>query len=73
MQAILHVSKSATQEIVDRFHEIGILAGELSKTPVEEVIEEHNLNIEDATLNLVTEALQKNSPLTVAVFQIVAL
>lgn len=64
VQAILHVSKAATQEIVDGFHEIGILAGELSKSTVEEVIEEHNLNIEDATLKIVTEALQKSNPLS---------
>lgn len=44
-------------------HKIGILAGELSKTTVEEVIKEHSLNIEDATLKIVTEALQKSNPL----------
>ena len=37
MQAVLHVSKSATQEIINEFHEIGILAGELSKNTVEAV------------------------------------
>lgn len=43
-------SKSATQEIIKQFDEIGILAGELSKNTVEAVLKEHNLNIDGATL-----------------------
>lgn len=34
MQAILHVSKLATQEIVDEFYEIGVLIGDLNKYTV---------------------------------------
>ena len=64
MHAILHVSKSATQEIINELNEICVLAGELSKNTVEAVLEEHNLTIDVATLKLVNEALQKTNPLS---------
>lgn len=34
MQAVLHVSKLATQEIVSEFYEIGVLIGDLNKYTV---------------------------------------
>ena len=39
MQAILHVSKSATQEIMNELNEISVLAGECSKNTVEAVLQ----------------------------------
>ena len=39
MQAILHVSKSATQEIMNELTEISVLAGECSKNTVEAVLQ----------------------------------
>lgn len=50
MQTILHVSKSATQEIVDELNEIGSLVGVCTKRSSEKVLRENNLNIEGPTL-----------------------
>lgn len=63
MQTLLHVSKSATQDIVDELYEIGTLAGECTKTSIENVLRQHNCNIEGTTLALITEAIQGTNPL----------
>ncbi|KAL6458608.1 hypothetical protein MHYP_G00320800, partial [Metynnis hypsauchen] len=62
MQAVLHVSKSATQEIVNELHEIGILAGELSKKTAENIFTELSCNIDEVTLKLLKETLQETNP-----------
>lgn len=42
MHTILHVSRSATQEIVESLHDIGTLAGESPKKAIENVLREHS-------------------------------
>lgn len=60
MQAILHISKSATQEIVDELYDIGVLTGELSKNSIKRALQRSH--IDDTTIGLVTECLQENNP-----------
>lgn len=64
MQTLLHVSKSATQEIIDGFYEVSVLTGELCKKLIEQILLQHNVNIEPSTLTLITETLDKTVPLT---------
>lgn len=61
MQTLLHVSKSATQEIIDGFYEVSVLTGELSKKLIEQILLQHNVNLETSTL--ITETLDKTVPL----------
>lgn len=63
MQAILHISKSATQEIVNELYEIGVLAGEFTNRSIENVLRQHNFNPDSSILALVTETLQETNPL----------
>lgn len=63
MQTILHVSKSATQEIVNELYEIGVLAGEFTSRSVENVLREHNCNTNSTVLTVVREVLRENNPL----------
>ena len=63
MQAVLHVSKFATQEIVSEFHDIGVLIGELNEYTVKKVLRQHSCNIDENTVTLVTEALHSINPL----------
>lgn len=63
MQQILHVSKSATQEIDESLYDIGTLAGECTKKSIENVLREHNCNYEGPLLALFTEVIQETNPL----------
>lgn len=66
MQTVLHVSKSATQEIVSEFHDIGVLIGELNKYTLKKVLRQHIwhiCNIDENTITLVTDALCSLGPL----------
>lgn len=63
MQAVLHVSKLATQEIVSEFYDIGVLIGELNEYTVKKVFRQHNCNVEN-TVTLVTDALHSLNPLS---------
>lgn len=62
MQAVLHVSKLATQEIVSEFYDIGVLIGELNEYTVKKVLRQHSCNIDENTIILVTDALHSLSP-----------
>lgn len=64
MQTVLHVSKSATQEIVESLYTIGTLAGESAKELIEKVLRKHNCNSEDPLLALLTEVVQEANPLS---------
>ncbi|XP_026116308.1 uncharacterized protein LOC113094884 [Carassius auratus] len=63
MQTILHVSKSATQEIVNELYEIGVFAGEFTSRSIERVLREHNCNTNSTVLTVLREALRENNPL----------
>ncbi|XP_034546085.1 uncharacterized protein LOC117817472 isoform X1 [Notolabrus celidotus] len=63
MQAVLHVSKLATQEIVSEFYEIGVLIGHLNEHTVKNVLGKHCCNTDENSITLVTEALHSLSPL----------
>lgn len=60
MQAVLHISKSATQEIVDELYDIGVLTGELSKNSIKRALQKSQIS--DTTIELVTKCLQENNP-----------
>lgn len=64
MQTLLHVSKSATQEIIDGFYEVSVLTGEQSKKSIQLFLSLHNVNIEQSTLSLIKETLDKTIPLS---------
>lgn len=51
MQAILHVSTTATQEIVDHLNQIYSLSQPLIKDAIDDVLQRHSHNIPDAILN----------------------
>lgn len=63
MQAVLHVSKLATQEIVSEFYEIGVLIGDLNKHTVKKVLGKHGCNIDETSITSVTDALNSLGPL----------
>lgn len=63
MQTILHVSKSATQEIVNELYEISVLAGEFTNRSIEKVLRQHNCNTDNTLLTVVRETLQETNPL----------
>ncbi len=63
MQAVLYVSKLATQEIVSEFHDIDVLIGELNEYAVKKVLRQHSCNIDENTITLVTDGLHSLSPL----------
>ena len=57
MQAILHVSNTATQEIVDHLNSNFSLSKPLIREAVNEVLQRHGHNITDCTLDEVVEAV----------------
>lgn len=63
MQIILHVSKTATQGIVNELYEIGVLAGEFSSQSIENVLRIYYPNIDNSVLALLTDTLQERNPL----------
>lgn len=64
MQAVLHVSKLAIREIVSEFHDIGVLIGKLNEYTVKRVLLQHNCNIDENTITLVTDSLRSLNPLS---------
>ncbi|XP_051804668.1 uncharacterized protein LOC110969740 [Acanthochromis polyacanthus] len=64
MQAVLHVSRLAIQEIVNEFYDIGIFIDELNKSTFKKVLRQHICNIHESTVTLVTDALHSLSPLS---------
>ena len=64
MQAVLHVSKLATQEIVCEFYDIGVLIGELNEYTVNRVLRQHSCNVDENTVTLLTDALHSLNPLS---------
>lgn len=64
MQTLLHVSKTATQEIIDEFYEVSVLTGELSKKSIEQVLSQHNISLEPSTFTLIADTLDKSVPLS---------
>lgn len=63
LQAVLHVSQSAIQEIVDDLFDVGQCAVQLTQHKIENILKEHNCSSEELTASL-TEALQSANPLT---------
>ena len=63
LQAVLHVSKAAIQQIVDDLFDIGECAGQITRQTVENILKEHNCTSEELTASL-TEALQSTNPLS---------
>ncbi|XP_013889855.1 uncharacterized protein LOC106537035 [Austrofundulus limnaeus] len=63
LQAVLHVSQSAIQEIVDELFDVGECAGQITRDKIENILKVHNCSSEDLTASL-TEALQSANPLT---------
>ena len=62
LQAVLHVSKSAIQELVDDLFDIGERAGQITRESIENVLKEHNYSSEECLTSL-TEAFQSANPL----------
>lgn len=62
LQAVLHVSKSAIQEIVDDLFKIGTCAGQITRESIENVLEKHNCTSEECLTSL-TELFQSANPL----------
>lgn len=63
LQAVLHVSQTATQEIVDDLYDVGECAGQITRQTVENILKEHNCISEELMASL-TEALQSANPLS---------
>ena len=63
LQAVLHVSKSAIQEIVDDLFDIGECSGQITRQTIENILAVHNCTSEELVSSL-TEALQSSNPLT---------
>lgn len=61
MQAILHVSTTATQEIVDHLNQIYSLSQPLIKDAIDDVLQRHSHNIPDAILNEVVSAVMDSN------------
>lgn len=57
LQAVLRVSQSVIQEIVDDLFNVGERAGQISRQTIENILKEHNCTSEELTASL-TEALQ---------------
>jgi hypothetical protein len=53
----LHVSKTAVQQIVTEFRDIGVLVGELNKNTLDKVLRQHGCSIDESTLNIVKDTL----------------
>lgn len=63
LQAVLHVSQSAIQEIVDDLFDVGECAGHITRQTTENILKEHNCTTEEITASL-TEVLQNANPLS---------
>ena len=63
MQAILHVSNKATQEIVDHLNSNFSLSKPLVREAVNDVLQRHGHNITDCTLDEVVEAVMDSNVL----------
>lgn len=64
MQAILHVSKFATEEILKEFYDISLIIGELTECTVKRVLCQLNTTLDENTITVITEALKKLNPLS---------
>ncbi|KAL7384320.1 hypothetical protein ABVT39_028073 [Epinephelus coioides] len=62
LQAVLHVSQSAIQEIVDDLFDIGVCAGQTTRQVIESILKGHNCTSEELTSSL-TEAIQNANAL----------
>ena len=62
LQAVLHVSKSAIQEIVDDLFDIGECAGQITRESIKNVLNKHNC-ISDEFLTSLTDLFQQANPL----------
>ena len=62
LQAVLHVSQSAIQEIVDDLFDIGVCAGQTTRQVIESILQVHNCTSEELTSSL-TEAVQNANAL----------
>lgn len=63
MQAVLHISKSAIQEIVDDLYEINRIAQDYSIRSIRRTIQQHNCNPDVSILTQVFDIVQRASPL----------
>ena len=61
MQTILHVSNTATQEIVDHLNQIFSLSQPLIKDAINDVLQGHGHNITDSTLDEVVSAVMDSN------------
>ena len=61
MQAILHVSNTATQEIVDHLNQIFSLSQPLIKDAINDILQRHGHNVTDSTLNEVVIAVMDSN------------
>ena len=57
LHTVLHVSKTAVQQIVTEFRDIGVLVGELNKNTLDKVSRQHGCSIDESTLNIVKDTL----------------
>lgn len=63
MEAILHVSKTAIQEIVEELGSIGSNVGELAEMSVKQVLNKHNCSLDSSVIAAITETVLETNPL----------
>lgn len=64
MQAVSIVFKLAIQEIVRKFHDMVVFIGKFNEYTVKLVLQQHNCNIDENTITLVTDSLRSLNPLS---------
>lgn len=63
MESILHVSKTAIQEIVEELGSIGSNVGELAKMSVKRILNGHNCSLDSSVISAITETVLETNPL----------
>lgn len=63
MQTVLHISRSATQILVEDLHNILSFSSAKDVNSVKEVLLRHNIEVNDLILQDVSNALVDNNPL----------
>lgn len=65
MQTVLHVSKSATQKIVEEFNAILYFSKFHTLQNIREILTKHNIEIDDSVVQEITDAIFQTNPLLV--------
>lgn len=57
LETVLHVSKTAVQQIVTEFRDIGVLLSEVNKNTLDKALRQNGCTIDENTINLVKDTL----------------